>query len=197
MCRLYFVVFAGLAFFSSCHDNPKQNVRAHKPSSKHTSAYNSSVDSLLISYDYLMEAFVQWDTSGINRNAFIVKRKIQSLDTVIATTTDDVFNEKLKSYLASAKKHIDTLFNREDIILKRQQFNLLSKELYAFLEQTRYDNGKVYLQLCPMAFNDVDSGFWLSKSSDIRNPYLGLHHPRYKSGMISCGETKDSINFMQ
>jgi hypothetical protein len=44
-----------------------------------------------------------------------------------------------------------------------------------------------------MAFNDIDSGYWLSKSNSIRNPYMGLHHPRYHSGMLNCGETLDSI----
>ena len=46
-----------------------------------------------------------------------------------------------------------------------------------------------------MAFNDNEEGLWLSKTSKIRNPYLGLHHPKYKGGMISCGETKDTLNF--
>jgi hypothetical protein len=46
-----------------------------------------------------------------------------------------------------------------------------------------------------MAFNDNEAAIWLSKTPQIRNPYLGLHHPRYKSGMIDCGETKDSLRF--
>jgi hypothetical protein len=60
----------------------------------------------------------------------------------------------------------------------------------------RYDESTIYLQECPMAFNDTDPGLWLSKTSDIRNPYLGVQHPKYKSGMLECGETKDSLDFM-
>jgi hypothetical protein len=46
-----------------------------------------------------------------------------------------------------------------------------------------------------MAFNDTETAQWLSKTEDIRNPYLGLHHPKYKSGMLECGEVKDSIDY--
>jgi len=46
-----------------------------------------------------------------------------------------------------------------------------------------------------MAFNDSEAGVWVSKEEAIRNPYLGLHHPYYKSGMVECGETKDVVNF--
>ncbi len=46
-----------------------------------------------------------------------------------------------------------------------------------------------------MAFNDTESGIWMSAQSDIRNPYLGTKHQKYKSGMLHCGETKDSLNF--
>ena len=39
-------------------------------------------------------------------------------------------------------------------------------------------------------------GNWLSKTSDVRNPYLGTQHPKYKDGMIGCGGPKDTLNFL-
>jgi hypothetical protein len=59
----------------------------------------------------------------------------------------------------------------------------------------RYDGGKIYLQECPMAFNETEPGVWLSSTDSIQNPYLGLHHPKYKGGMLECGATKDTLNF--
>ncbi len=38
-----------------------------------------------------------------------------------------------------------------------------------------------------MAFNDAGA-YWLSKTSDIKNPYYGKK-------MLTCGEVKDSIDF--
>jgi hypothetical protein len=49
------------------------------------------------------------------------------------------------------------------------------------------------LQECPMAFNDTETANWISNSSEIINPYLGNNHPKYKAGMLHCGELKDSI----
>ena len=46
-----------------------------------------------------------------------------------------------------------------------------------------------------MAFNDTEPGLWLSKTEAIRNPYLGLHHPKYGKAMLVCGEVKDEIQF--
>jgi hypothetical protein len=46
-----------------------------------------------------------------------------------------------------------------------------------------------------MAFNDAEPGVWLSSSDSVRNPYLGLHHPKYKSEMVECGGPKDTLNF--
>jgi hypothetical protein len=46
-----------------------------------------------------------------------------------------------------------------------------------------------------MAFNDSIPGDWLSETESIRNPYMGLHHPRYGDAMIECGSTKSTIDF--
>ncbi|HUQ96340.1 MAG TPA: hypothetical protein VM010_01660, partial [Chitinophagaceae bacterium] len=78
---------------------------------------------------------------------------------------------------------------------KRHAFHSFSQNLYDLLRTIKYDGATVYLQQCPMAFNETEEGLWLSKTEKIRNPYLGLHHPKYKGGMISCGETKDVLHF--
>jgi hypothetical protein len=46
-----------------------------------------------------------------------------------------------------------------------------------------------------MAFNDNETAFWLSNSREVVNPYLGKKHPKYASGMLHCGEVKDSIAY--
>jgi hypothetical protein len=46
-----------------------------------------------------------------------------------------------------------------------------------------------------MPFNDTGRAVWLSKSDTLRNPYLGLHHPRYGSGMLECGTQEATIDF--
>jgi hypothetical protein len=46
-----------------------------------------------------------------------------------------------------------------------------------------------------MAFNDNEAAYWLSNSREVVNPYLGKKHPKYSSGMLHCGEVKDSLNY--
>jgi hypothetical protein len=78
---------------------------------------------------------------------------------------------------------------------KRRSFHSLSQNIFDLLRTIRFDAAKVYLQECPMAFNDTEAAIWLSNKTEIRNPYLGLHHPRYQSGMLNCGDVKDSLRF--
>ena len=51
-----------------------------------------------------------------------------------------------------------------------------------------------------MALNNYEmSAFWLSKEGEDenrRNPYLGLKGPKYGKGMLKCGDTRDSINYV-
>ena len=49
------------------------------------------------------------------------------------------------------------------------------------------DTGTVYYQYCPMANGDKGA-YWLSTIKEIKNPYFG-------DAMLSCGETKDTLNF--
>jgi hypothetical protein len=67
--------------------------------------------------------------------------------------------------------------------------------MYNLLRTVRYDRSKIYLQECPMAFGDDAAGLWLNNSDEVRNPYLGLHHPKYKDAMVDCGGAKDTLNF--
>jgi hypothetical protein len=44
-----------------------------------------------------------------------------------------------------------------------------------------------------MAFDGDKDANWISNSNEIVNPYLGKKDPKYKAGMLNCGEVKDSL----
>ncbi|TDQ31183.1 DUF3347 domain-containing protein [Zeaxanthinibacter enoshimensis] len=72
----------------------------------------------------------------------------------------------------------------KDIDTQRQLFSEFTHEL----EPLIYDNlqnGQIYKQYCPMAFNNK-GGYWLSDSKEIRNPYFG-------EKMANCGSIKETI----
>jgi len=173
---------------------PKQQPIAQ---SKYNAAFNSSVADVMNNYFALSEAFVNWDSTRINTLAGALRVKIDSIrwneidndSTGIVTTA--------RSSAANATDDIANLTRAAGLEAKRRSFQSLSNNLYDLLRVVQYDTEKVYLQECPMAFNDDETAQWLSNKPQIRNPYLGLYHPKYGKGMLVCGETKDSLNYVQ
>jgi len=181
-----------LGFLLSCNNSQKEQNAQTKSSSKHSNSFNTSVQSVMDSYHGLTEAFVNWDSIALIRQSGELERRLDSVnfygfDPGKITAPVDTLN--------LAKKDLKAMALNKTITDKRHDLNSLTQHLYAFLETVQYDDKKIYLQECPMAFNDTEPGDWLSETEDIRNPYLGLHHPKYGKAMIDCGDTKATINF--
>ncbi len=104
---------------------------------------------------------------------------------------------KAVSQIGNIKAELDGIIQDPSLDEKRGSLNIMSKLLFEFLNTARYDVAKIYFQECPMAFDDVNPGNWLSPSEDVRNPYLGTKHPKYKSGMLECGGPIDTLNYMR
>lgn len=174
-------------------EEPRQEALAV---SKHSKDFNETIAGALNSYYALTDAFVNWDSTKVNAQANDLNQKLASVK------LDDLKKDS-SAILATAQSFIDNAKgNTQDITMgasfeeKRHGLHNLTDNLYNFLRTVRYDESKLYLQECPMAFNDSEPGQWLSKTSEVRNPYLGVHHPKYGKSMISCGETKDTVNFI-
>lgn len=161
--------------------------------SKHSPAFLNSVDSALNNYYNLSESFVNWDSGAIRLNATNLKTNIANIK-FDELKKDSLIYETATSYTESLNSDLDIIIQQPDITAKRKALNSFSQNLYDLLRAVHYDGSKIFLQECPMAFNDAEPGLWLSNKADIRNPYLGLHHPKYKSGMLECGEIKDSLH---
>jgi hypothetical protein len=183
-------------YFLVTKQKPKEEVPKEQPLavSKHTQVFNQSIDSFLSTYYALTEAFVNWDSAAVTATANNMNQALGSVKWT-ELQRDTVIYETASGYTDIFKNDIAVLSGPADLTTKRHAFHGLTQNMYDMLRTIKYDESKLYLQQCPMAFNDTEEGLWLSKSETIRNPYLGLHHPKYKSGMISCGETKDTLNF--
>ena len=164
--------------------------------SKHSDAFNQSVQSLLDAYYNLSEAFVNWDTIAVKRYGNELKVSLDSLKVEELKVDTTGIYESVIDPLANARSESATISSDVSIDDKRVSFNRLSENLRLIFIIVKYDQGKLYWQECPMAFGEGQSGNWLSKTEVVRNPYLGNKHPKYKDGMLGCGESKDVINFM-
>lgn len=195
---LVVLAIVGVATWYFFETRPKPEVETPKQQplavSQYSSAFNQSVDKVMQHYYALSEAFVNWDSTAVTQHANALK---QSLDSVQYTELqkDTLIYETAISYKEPFEKNINIIAGDAALHQKRLAFNTMSQNMYDLLRTIRYDNQKVYVQQCPMAFYDTVSGVWLSKTEDIRNPYLGKHHPKYKAGMLACGETAETLDF--
>jgi hypothetical protein len=163
--------------------------------SKHSDAFNSSIENVLKAYYNLTEGFVNFDTNDINSSANMLKTALDSVkidelkvDSIIYDTALDPFN--------NAKTEAAAIVADPSIAEKRGSLNILSDNLRNLLVIVQYDRAKIYWQECPMAFGEDKPGNWLSNSVIVRNPYMGKNDPVYGDKMIDCGGPKDTINFM-
>ena len=88
---------------------------------------------------------------------------------------------KVLDKIKSDSKAIST---SKDLSKQRKHFMDLSPEMYSLMKISNLDN-TVYYQFCPMA-NEGKGANWLSKASEIKNPYYG-------SAMMSCGKTVETL----
>jgi len=179
--------------FVSCNNSKQEKKAEAKVISKHSNSFNESMQSAMDSYHALTEAFVNWDSAAVDKRAEELKLKLDSVNFFgfnPSTITAPIDTLQL------AKKDLQSMAVNKSIADKRRDLNSLTQHLYSFLNNVQYDEKKLYLNECPMAFNDSIPGDWLSETESIRNPYLGLHHPHYGKAMIECGSTISTIDYV-
>lgn len=162
--------------------------------SKNPEAFNIAFGKLMDAYYTLKNDLVSWDSAKAGADAATLKQLAQQVpyDTLQAD----------KNIVLTAKNFSEEIANQSDVLTKannieakRRAFSTISDNLYSLINTVRYDREVIYHDMCPMAFNESEQAYWLSRDSAISNPYFGNKHPKYKSGMITCGEVEDSINF--
>jgi len=166
--------------------------------SKHSNSFNESMSNAMNSYYTLTESFVNWDTATINTSLAQLKSSVDSIR-IQEMEKDSAIYPTVQSQWESIKAEISGMQADTALYERREDLNMLSQQLFDLLRIVKYDAAKVYYQECPMALNNYESSaFWLSTEGDNkkrRNPYLGLHDPKYGKAMLACGATRDSINF--
>ncbi len=183
-------------YFFVTKKTPKDETPKQQPLAvgQHSDSFNVSMNKVLTSYYALTNDFVNWDSVAVTSHASELKTNLEGAN-FSELEKDTVIHQTAVTFIDAAKGELQTILQPADLTTKRHALNNLSDNMYNLLRTIRYDRSKIYLQECPMAFNDTEPGVWLSESDSVRNPYLGLHHPKYKSGMLECGGPKDTLNF--
>lgn len=163
--------------------------------SKHSETFNQSMQTVMTAYFDMTKGFVNWDTDAVAKTSAVLKIALDSLK-IGEIQKDTAIYESALGPLDNIKVEVTGLMADTSLAKKREDFNMVSQNLYDFLRTIRYDASKLYFQECPMAFDDEKPGNWLSTEVESNNPYLGTKHPKYGSSMLSCGEPKDTLNFI-
>ncbi|MEP6465267.1 MAG: DUF3347 domain-containing protein [Parafilimonas sp.] len=181
----------------ACNNKPAENASttATTYKSKNTDSFNMAFDSVMINYDSLRNAFINWDTTAADNYALLLQNALISVPYI--QLPDEDAATKATSIAQNAADGLQALINIDSINNKRRFFYTVSEEVYHLIKTTGYDKEVIYHKKCPMAFNGDQQGWWLSETRKIDNPYFGKYHPKYKSAMLDCGTVEDSINNRQ
>lgn len=146
-------------------------------------AFDKSMDNLMILYYVFKDAFVKSDSNLVDKITpeliaamYAVDIKGLKADTAIIATAQGL----KESILAEAATIPKTIGLEE----KRHSLEVISDALYDMVRAVKYNRDTIYQLHCPMAFDNAGAN-WLSKDSVITNPYFG-------SKMIDCGGVQDT-----
>lgn len=175
-------------------EEPKQEPIALKT---HSDSFNLAVDRVTSSYLAAKDAFVDADTASVKKHIRDLIVHIDSIPYQELQKDANAVMETAISGAADVKANAESLLKQSDITEMRKDFSMVTEMLYpGFFKSINYEGQKLYLQHCPMAFDDDKGANWISNSDEVVNPYLGKNHPKYKGSMLNCGEVKDSIKAM-
>ncbi len=190
----YFAIFGKKATGNNDTVTTKDEKQPRLAISKNSPQFNDAFGNLLQSYYNVKNDLVNWDSTKAGSDAQSLAQLASALpintlkgDSNLITTA-----KNFTGAVATQSKAVTSANNIED---KRRAFSVVSDNLYSLINTVRYDKEVMYYDMCPMAFNESEQGYWLSKDSAIQNPYLGNKHPKYKGAMVTCGSIEQTINY--
>ena len=162
--------------------NPMQNHGNHQHDGMNNAAQETNqLQAVFDNYFLLKDALVKTDGNAASANAKDLEAAINTVKMEkLSMDVHMVWMKVLKSLKEDAA-HINAT---KDIAQQRDYFMSLSKNMYELIKVAKTTE-TVYYQFCPMA-NDGKGANWLSKESNIKNPYYG-------SQMLTCGKTVETI----
>ncbi|MBX2939530.1 MAG: DUF3347 domain-containing protein [Ferruginibacter sp.] len=193
------LIFAGWAvwwFFIKDDGPAKPKPPKQQPVTlnKNSAQFNASLNELVTSYLSLKDALVQSDTARATEQSGLFNQLLDSIPYAELQNDSAQILEGVEMIVKDLRHHAVSISGARSLQGMREHFSSLSDLLYpGFLKMVNYEGAVLYVQHCPMAFNGDQGANWLSRESEIMNPYLGKDHPIYKGGMLHCGEVLDSI----
>lgn len=133
------------------------------------------------SYFAIKDALVKGDGKAASANA---KELYNAVDAVPMDKLPNAQHMVWMKYMKDISYNAEHIKSTTETDHQREHFVKLSTAIYEVMKAIK-PAYPVYYDHCPM-YNNGKGGDWLSKESDIKNPYYG-------SQMLGCGNTKEVI----
>jgi hypothetical protein len=190
------VLIAALTFWwlfirkESHKSEPKQN--AIKVG-KHSVKFNEGISDAVDSYINMENAFADGDTTEIKTisQKFIAKMDSLNLGDLKKDSSEILLTAQQE--ISDIKANAEAILQEKDLTEMRQDFRMVSENLYPFLKTIGYEGKRLYWKNCPSAFGENQEGNWISDTKEILNPYLGKNNAINNSGGNNAIEIKDSL----
>jgi hypothetical protein len=161
---------------------------------QHSENFNKSISRIVDKYMNIKDAFVNADTAAIKLSGAEFILLLDAIDTAELKKDTSLIEATIISVINDLKSNAISMLSQHDITEMRKDFSSLTDMMFpAFFTAIKYEGPTLYIQNCPMAFNDEIPANWISTTEEVINPYLGKNHPKYKAGMLHCGEIVDSV----
>ena len=145
--------------------------------------FKQQLGELVNSYFKMKDAFVASDEQLVETEA---KTVISSFNKIDMTLLSGDAHIKWMKLLAPIENNLNGIIHMKGIEMKRSHFSVVSSKLTEAIDLFGIvSNTPVYLEFCPMAF-DNKGAYWISDNKEIRNPYFG-------DMMLKCGEVKREL----
>lgn len=162
---------------------PKTETHDHSSHTASTEMQEANqLTSVFNNYFSIKDALVNADVNIASSNATELATVIKTVDMGELSPKEHTVWMKVMKELSLNTENIS---KSKDVVKQRRAFALLSKNVYELANASKQKT-TMYYQNCPM-YNDGKGATWLSKSTDIKNPYYG-------SKMLTCGSTIEKLN---
>ncbi len=160
----------------------KKDAPKKQSSMKIDAKFKAQLSKVVTSYLGLKDAFVDTNVKGAVSKAKAVKAQMSKVDMGLLKGDAHLMWMDMMKPINS---NLDKIIASSDVEAQRLAFADLTDGIYSTVKMFKVTGLNVYYQFCPMA-RDGEGAFWLSKESEIKNPYYG-------EAMLTCGETKETI----
>ncbi len=154
--------------------------------SKNSEVFNKSFGEVLDAYFHLKDNFI---TESDTMIVLYAKKMMVYTDNlkIDELKGDAGIAENAKAFAQSISAELKGLFGEKELLKRRKSFNMLTDQLYNLIRIVQYDQMTIYHLHTDKAFDDGDgNAYWLSKTSDIKNPYK-------PQNMLTTGDVADSL----